>query len=60
MIVSSDSHQSHQSGRRQGCDFGLISGPDNVQRAFEPASVLDLAAPILAVKRCPRGSLQSS
>jgi anti-anti-sigma factor len=44
----------------QGCDFGLISGPGNVQRAFEPASVLDLAAPILAAKRCPRGSLQSS
>ncbi|HEX4188652.1 MAG TPA: STAS domain-containing protein [Solirubrobacteraceae bacterium] len=44
----------------QGCDFGLVSMPDNVQRAFEPANVLDLAAPILAGKRCAGGSLQSS
>ena len=44
----------------QGCDFGLISGPGNVQRAFEPANALDLAAPILAAKRCSGGSLQSS
>jgi anti-anti-sigma factor len=44
----------------QGCDFGLVSGPDHVQRAFEPANQLDLAAPILAAKRCSGGSLQSS
>jgi anti-anti-sigma factor len=43
----------------QGCDFGLVSGPGNVQRAFEPANVLDVAAPIPAAKRCSGGSLQS-
>jgi anti-anti-sigma factor len=43
----------------QGCDFGLVSGPGNVQRAFEPADVLDVAAPIPAAKRCSGGSLQS-
>jgi hypothetical protein len=30
-----------------------------VQRAFEPANVLDVAAPIPAAKRCSGGSLQS-
>jgi anti-anti-sigma factor len=44
----------------EGCDFRLVSGPGNLQRAFEPANLLDLAAPILAAKRCSGGSLQSS
>jgi anti-anti-sigma factor len=44
----------------QGCDFGLVSGPGNMQRVFEPTNVLDLATPLLAGKRCAAGPLQSS
>ncbi|HEV7585925.1 MAG TPA: STAS domain-containing protein [Solirubrobacteraceae bacterium] len=44
----------------QGCDFGLVSGPGNVQRVFEPSDVLDPSTPILAGKRCSAGPLQSS
>jgi anti-anti-sigma factor len=44
----------------QGCDFGLIPGPRNVQRVFEPANLLDGVAPFLAARRCSAGPLQSS